>query len=196
MPYPDPPDLGLGDVDPIRMPIDQIVTYKSLPSYSEPEWITAMVDAGELPPLEERLPAEPLVVLKAGMEDGIGVYGDVHRAFSACPTAGWNNAAGVSEGWFGIESYTDRYNALVKIGPLFRADQDIEPFPNLAKSWEWSDDGMELTMHLMEGVKWSDGEPFTSEDVVFSFEDFIMDPNVNSWASARLLHVGRQRGHA
>ncbi len=72
--------------------------------------------------------------------------------------------AGVSQGWFGIESYADRYNALIKTGPLYRADQDIDPFPNLAKSWEWSEDGLELTMHLMEGVKWSDGEPFTAED--------------------------------
>ena len=49
--------------------------------------------------------------------------------------------AGVSMGWFGIESYTTRYGALVKTGPLYRADQDIEPMPELAKSWEWSADG-------------------------------------------------------
>ena len=118
------------------------------------------------------------------MADGIGEYGDVLRAFSACPTAGWNNAAGVSEGWFGIESYSDRFNALIKTGALYRADQDIEPYPNLAKSWEWSEDGTELTMYLVEGAKWSDGDPFTSEDVMFTWEDMIGDPNVNSWIQA------------
>jgi hypothetical protein len=63
------------------------------------------------------------------MPDGIGVYGDLWRGFSACPTAGYNIMAGVSMGWFGIESYTSRYGSLVKTGPLFRADQDIEPLP-------------------------------------------------------------------
>ncbi len=87
IPYPDPPDLGLGDLDPVRRPIDQIVTYKALPEYNEPEWVTELVEAGELPPLEERLPAEPMVWLEAAMEDGIGVYGDGHHALSACPTA-------------------------------------------------------------------------------------------------------------
>lgn len=41
--------------------------------------------------------------------------------------------------------------------------------PDLAKSWEVSDDGLTLTFHLREGVKWHDGEPFTADDVVFTF---------------------------
>ena len=137
-----------------------------------------MVEAGELPPVEERLPVEPKVILAASMPDGIGIYGDAWRDFSACPTAGWNNGAGVTSGWFGIESMSFNYQALVKTGPLFRADQDLEPFPNLAKSWEWSEDGLELTMNLIEGAKWSDGEPFTADDVMFTWEKLINDPNV------------------
>ena len=113
-----------------RLPIDQIVTYKALPEYHEPAWVTELVDEGKLPPVAERLPKEPQVVLASGMSDGIGVYGDVWRDFSACPTAGWNNGAGVTSGWFGIESMSFNYQALVKTGPLFRADQDIEPYPN------------------------------------------------------------------
>ncbi len=35
-------------------------------------------------------------------------------------------------------------------------------------------------MKLMEGVKWSDGVPFTADDVIFTWEDYISDPNVNS----------------
>jgi peptide/nickel transport system substrate-binding protein len=185
IPYPDsiPLDItGAAAVE--RMPIDQIVTYKALPEYHEPDWVTELVEAGELPPVEERLPKEPQVVLTSGMADGIGVYGDSWRDFSACPTAGWNWGAGVTAGWFGIEAMSSDDQALVQTGPLFRADQDIEPFPSLAKSWEWSEDGLELTMHLIEGAKWSDGEPFTSEDVIFTWEDFILDPNVNSWQGA------------
>jgi len=41
-----------------------------------------------------------------------------------------------------------------------------------------------LTMKLMEGVKWSDGVPFDADDVIFTWEDFISDPNVNSGRKA------------
>jgi peptide/nickel transport system substrate-binding protein len=176
--FPDPPELDLGGTPVEPLPIDQLVTYMALDEYHEPAWVTELVEAGELPPVEERLPAEPKVILEAAMSDGIGIYGDVWRDFSACPTAGWNNGAGVTSGWFGIEAMSFNYQALVKTGPLFRADQDLEPFPNLAKSWEWSEDGLQLTMHLIEGAKWSDGAPFTADDVIFTWEDLINDPNV------------------
>jgi peptide/nickel transport system substrate-binding protein len=176
--YLEPPELDLGGTPVQKMAIDQIVTYKALDEYHEPAWVTELVDAGKLPPVAERLPTEPQVILAASMSDGIGVYGDVWRDFSACPTAGWNNGAGVTSGWFGIEAMSFDYQALVKTGPLFRADQDVEPYPNLAKSWEWSEDGMQLTMHLIEGAKWSDGQPFTADDVIFTWEDLILDPNV------------------
>jgi peptide/nickel transport system substrate-binding protein len=180
VPYPDPPELELGGTEVNRQPISEIMTYKALPKYNQPAWMDKFVEDGTLPPVEERLPKEPQVYLTSGMSDGIGVYGDLWRGFSACPTSGYNIMAGVSMGWFGIESYTSRYGSLVKTGPLFRADQDIEPYPALAKSWEWSADGKQLTMKLIEGAKWSDGEPFTADDVIFTWEGFIVDPNVNS----------------
>jgi peptide/nickel transport system substrate-binding protein len=52
--------------------------------------------------------------------------------------------------------------------------------PHLAKSWTWSDDGKSLTFNLIEGAKWSDGAPFTADDVVFTWEAYVMDSNVNS----------------
>ena len=181
IPYPEGVPLNLEEAVIQRQPIDEIVTYKALPEYHEPDWVTELVNQGKLPPVEERLPKEPQVLLKTGMPNGIGVYGDTWRDFSACPTAGWNYQAGVTSGWFGIEAMSSNDQALVQTGPLYRADQDVEPFPALAKSWEWSEDGKELTMHLIEGAKWSDGEPFTSEDVMFTWDDYINDPNVNSW---------------
>ncbi|MBX3084408.1 MAG: ABC transporter substrate-binding protein [Anaerolineae bacterium] len=180
IPYPDPPDLGLGGAAVNRLPIDQIVTYKALPEYHQAPMLDKFVADGTLPPVQDRLPKEPAVYLKSGMKDGIGEYGDLWRGFSACPTAGYNYMANVSMGWFGIESYTVHYGALVKTGPLFRATQDIEPMPEIAKSWEWSADGMQLTMHLIEGAKWSDGVPFTADDVMFTWDGYIQDTNVNA----------------
>jgi peptide/nickel transport system substrate-binding protein len=180
IPYPEAVPLSLTASEVKRLPIDQIVTYKALPEYHEPEWVTKLVNEGKLPPVKDRLPKEPQVYLKSGMKDGIGVYGDLWRGFSACPTAGYNDMAGTTMGWFGIESYTSRYQSLIKTGPLYRATQDIEPMPELAKSWEWSADGKELTMHLIEGAKWSDGVPFTADDVMFTWEGYTLDDNVST----------------
>ena len=180
IPYPDAPTLDVGGAPVNRLPIDQIVTYKAMPEYHQPAWMDKLVEDGTLPPVAERLPKEPQVYLTSGMKDGIGVYGDVWRGFSACPTAGYNDMAGTTMGWFGIESYTSRYGSLVKTGPLYRADQDIIPMPEIAMSWDWSADGKELTMHLIEGAKWSDGVPFTADDVMFTWEGYILDDNVNA----------------
>ncbi|MBV7333088.1 ABC transporter substrate-binding protein [Chloroflexi bacterium TSY] len=161
-----------------KLSLDQIVTYKALDSYSEPDWVAELVAAGDLPSVEERLPAEPRVILTSGMSNGLGDYGGVWRDFSACPTEGFNRGAGQSAGWFGIESAI--FASLLKSGPIYRRSDALEPLPYLAKSWEWSEDGKELTMHLIEGAKWSDGHPFTTEDVLFTWEDMIIDPNIQS----------------
>ena len=180
VPFPGPNALELGGTEVNRQPISEIVAYRSYDEYHQAPWLDQFVADGTLPPVEERLPKEPQVYLTSGMSDGIGVYGDLWRGFSACPTSGYNIMAGVSMGWFGIESYTSRYGSLVKTGPLYRANQDIEPFPELAMSWDWSADGKELTMHLIEGAKWSDGYPFTADDVMFTWEGYVLDENVNS----------------
>ena len=54
-------------------------------------------------------------------------------------------------------------------------DGDNQIIPSLAKSWEYDEENLTYTFHLEEGVKWHDGEPFTAEDVKFTFEA-IMDP--------------------
>jgi peptide/nickel transport system substrate-binding protein len=180
IPYPDPNDLGLGGGTVKRLPINQIETYKALPKYQQAPSLDKFVASGQLPPVEKRLPKEPAVMLASGMKDGLGVYGDLWRGFSACPTSGYNFMAGVSLGWFGIEDYSVHGSALVSTGPLFRVDQDVEPIPNTAKSWEWSADGKVLTIHLIEGAKWSDGVPFNADDVMFTWEGYILDQNVTA----------------
>lgn len=52
---------------------------------------------------------------------------------------------------------------------LLSVTADSEYGPRLAESWEVSEDGKTWTFHLREDVKWSDGEPFTSEDVLFTY---------------------------
>jgi peptide/nickel transport system substrate-binding protein len=178
--YPDPNKIDVGGSTVKKLPISQIVTYKTLPKYQQAPWMDKLVASGALPAVDKRLPKEPAVYLKSGMKDGIGVYGDLWRGFSACPTAGYNDMAGTTMGWFGIESYTSRYGSLVKTGPLYRADQDIDPMPEIAKSWDWSSDGKTLTMHLIEGAKWSDGVEFNADDVMFTWEGYILDTNVNA----------------
>ncbi len=170
-----------GGKDIVKYNLDEILTYKKLDSYSQPAWMDKFVADGTLPPVEERLPAEPQVFLASGMSSGPGVYGGVWRDFSAAPTEGWNIGAGQSQGWFGINYIYQE--SLVKTGPMFMRKDKAEPFPNLAKSWEWSEDGLVLTMELISGAKWSDGDPFDSEDVIFTWEDLILDPNVNFWTS-------------
>ncbi|NJN84902.1 MAG: ABC transporter substrate-binding protein, partial [Caldilineaceae bacterium] len=53
-----------------------------------------------------------------------------------------------------------------------------EVVPNLAKSWEINDGGAEIIIHLREGVKWSDGEPFTTADVMFWYEHMYQNEEI------------------
>ena len=156
---------------------DQIFTYRSLPDYHQPAWMDAFVEAGTIPPVAERLPAEPLVYDAANMPDGAGAYGDVMRHVIGGRPEGWNYVGGQSQGWGGIDIGLSE--CLTRTGPLFEVNaDDLEPLPNLARSWDWSEDGMTLTVHLIEGAKWSDGDPFDTEDIRFYWDDVIMDPEV------------------
>lgn len=173
---PDPPKFDAQQV-PTFVGISDIQEFKALPEYKEPEYVKAFVDAGKLPPVAERLPKEPLVYKTGNMPDGVGVYGDVLRHVIGGRPEGWNYSAGQTQGWGGIDIGLSE--CLTRTGPLFQVKADeLEPLPNLAKSWEWSEDGHELTMKLIEGAKWSDGDAFDAEDVMFYWNDVIIDPQV------------------
>lgn len=173
---PEPPKFD-AQTEPVYVARSDIFEYKALPSYSEPAWVTAFVDAGKLPPVAERLPKEPLVYKTANMPDGPGVYGDVMRHVIGGRPEGWNFWAGQSYGWGGID--IGLVECLTRTGPLFTVKaEDLQPMPNLAKSWDWSEDGKTLTIHLIEGAKWSDGAPFNTDDIEFYWNDVVMDENV------------------
>lgn len=127
-------------------------------AYTEAPMLQELVAAGTLPPVEERLPLEPLVVEPF---ESIGKYGGTwHRAFT-----------GVKDfhAWGRIN-----YDPVLRWAPNFS-----DPvMPGLAKAWEWNAEGTELTLHFREGLKWSDGEPWTVDDIIFWWEHIELDTNI------------------
>jgi peptide/nickel transport system substrate-binding protein len=69
-----------------------------------------------------------------------------------------------------------------------RATQEVEPA--LAEKWSVSPDNLTYTLNLRQGVTWSDGTPFTSADVLFSFQA-IYDPKVQSLLASSLMINGK-----
>jgi peptide/nickel transport system substrate-binding protein len=61
---------------------------------------------------------------------------------------------------------------------LHRFDKSMNIVPELAESWKFSEDFREVTYHLRQDVKWSDGQQVTAEDVKYTF-DLMTDPKVN-----------------
>ena len=76
----------------------------------------------------------------------------------------------ISYSQIGYEVFSLIYDSLVTI------DENLEPMPNLAKSWETNEDGTEWIFNLEEDVKWHDREPFTSQDVKFTYELLLENP--------------------
>jgi peptide/nickel transport system substrate-binding protein len=122
--------------------------------------LAELVEAGELPALEERLPEEPLMVLPV---KSVGQYGGT-----------WYR------GWRGINDFHCFGRTVYE--PILRWPRDPkDPVqPGLAKDWEWSADGTELTLFLREGLKWSDGVPFTVDDITFWWDDIELDENITT----------------
>ncbi len=52
--------------------------------------------------------------------------------------------------------------------------------PSLAESWTNAPDGKTWTFKLRKGLRWSDGEPITADDVVFTWNDVIYNTNINN----------------
>lgn len=185
-----PKEINLSGLDYDFIGRDDLYTYKSLDKYAEAPFLTELVKAGKLPALKDRLPSEPLVFKTGAMSDGVGQYGGVFRHVIGGRPEGWNWLAGETQGWGGINIAVQE--CLVRQGPRWqiKAEDQTAPLPNLAKAWEWNEDKTELTMHLIEGAKWSDGDEFDSEDIRFWWEDNVEDKNVSSRMAAGSLAKG------
>ena len=109
------------------------------------------VKSGKLPPVEERLPKDPIVVEPV---EGIGEYGGTAVVFA---TGGWGEGG-----------------LLNPPGMPLIMDPEVQGIhANLAKGWEFKDDGKTLILHLREGMKWSDGYPYTADDFMFFYENVL-----------------------
>jgi peptide/nickel transport system substrate-binding protein len=128
--------------------------------YTEAPARAALVAAGELPPVAERLPANPLVVEPI---DSVGQYGGI-----------WHRA------WRGINDF--HVFGRIIYDPVLRWPRDpADPVqPGLAERWEWNEDGTEMTLYFREGLKWSDGVPWTVDDIIFWWEAIETDTNVTA----------------
>lgn len=130
------------------------VTGKKLPAYTEAPVLADMVKAGKLPSVDQRVPNEPIVIDPL---DEMGVYGGELVSPAVGP--------GAREDFL----FSTVQNILT-VSP-----DRTEVQANIAKGWELSADYKTMTVFLREGMKWHDGQPFTSEDFIFWYEDFLLN---------------------
>lgn len=123
--------------------------------FQQAPMLDGLVESGALPPVEERLPTEPFIET---MVDGIGTYGGTLRTT--------------------ILAGGDHYNItrLVANELLVRWTPDwTEVVPSIAREVEASEDATTFTFHLREGMRWSDGAPFTADDIMFWYNDVFLN---------------------
>jgi peptide/nickel transport system substrate-binding protein len=125
-------------------------------SFGEAPMLAEKVRRGELPPVSERLPENPLVVVPM---DEIGIYGGtIRRALTGdiVQTPGVSKTLG--ENLMGFER------------PLPNSI-----LPNLAESYRFEDGGRTAIFKIRNGIKWSDGVPFTVDDILFWYYDMTVN---------------------
>ncbi len=135
--------------------------------------LAEMVRAGKLPPVAERVGQDPLVIKPL---NEIGKYGGTWRGGFTGPADFWNGYRCCS-------------------GPdhlLFWDYTGDKVTPNIAKGYEMQDGGRTLVLHLRRGMKWSDGKPFTADDIVFWFEDIYRNKDLVPTPSAAMAINGKQ----
>ncbi len=155
------PDQGAGDSGD-GGPIDT--------SAKESPMLADKVRSGELEPLAERLPKEPLVV----EVPELGVYGGTWRSFTQGPgdTAAFQRIAGYE--------------------PLLRKDPMVtQNLPGVATAVEASADATVFTIRLREGMRWSDGERLTADDLMFVVDDVAGNPDLNPTPPGWLSQDGK-----
>lgn len=123
-----------------------------------------------LSPLVERLPAEPLVI-EPYRE--IGEYGGTLRGISKSPENG--TADFLSTRHVNLVGFSDDLRTIM---------------PNVARGWEYSPDFQTLTIRLRSGHRWSDGAPFTAEDIAFWYNDLQLNTELFPTVDSRWVFGG------
>lgn len=108
-----------------------------------------------------------------------GVCGGMFTASALGDPSGWNAVTA-------HDVYTTRFTNILMQGLL-----DIDPntgmlVPELARSWDVSEDGLEILIPLRRGLQWSDGAPFTVDDVLFTFNDLYFNSDIETDVRDRL----------
>ncbi|HDY64733.1 MAG TPA: ABC transporter substrate-binding protein [Phycisphaerae bacterium] len=139
--------------------------------YNEAPELAALVKAGKLPPVEQRLPAEPFVAHWSAKDGRTGKYGGILRL------AVWDPEMTVPLG---------NSTSLIQA----KHSYTVGLYPNLAKSYEMKDQGREWIIHLREHLKWSDGHPYTVDDIIFWYEDYQLNEEVTPTVEPRMFSGG------
>ena len=131
--------------------------------------LPARVAAGELPPVEERIPFDPVV--QEMLSDGVGRYGGTLRVSEAI---GFMNQRG-----------GELTTQMLDIYLLTMHQETLDIVPNIAAGYAVSDDGLTVTLELRPGTRWSNGDPFIVDDLMFVMEDMKWDDRVDpGWRAA------------
>ncbi|MEL6368810.1 MAG: ABC transporter substrate-binding protein, partial [Pseudomonadota bacterium] len=126
-------------------------------TYNEAPMLAEMVAAGELPPVAERLPVNPIV---QDVKESIGQYGGTLVSYAPrLPDC-------------------DPETCSLLNANIAQFDYDFNIVPDIAESWELSEDGLTFTVTLREGHRWSDGELLTTEDVKFWYDAVVQTEEV------------------
>lgn len=158
----------------------------------ESPMLTEKVKTGLLPPLAERLPENPMVV---------PTYG---------PHASYGGELRIIVGNFWDFGALDIVNSSRLVRHVAKADADgnilldaegrpeMELVGNLVEWWEYSEDGKVISMRLRKGLRYSDGMPFTTEDIEYRwgiwndterYSEVIVFPSINISGEAVKLEV-------
>lgn len=136
-------------------------------TYNEAPALAELVEQGQLPSVDERLPVDLQVVTPV---DSVGQYGGTLR------TVDINNVeifGIVKHGLFALaqdfEAGTHNWNDGIAEGKIV---------PDLAAGGEFNADFTRFTLYLREGMRWSDGVPVTADDFMFWWEDIVNNEEV------------------
>lgn len=128
--------------------------------FNESPMLKELVEQGELESVEERLPQSEAIQVIEPVE-GVGEYGGTLTSAAVGPTS-WADGHYMMPQMFGIA-------------------QDQSVYPQIAKDYELLNNNKELIIYLREGLKWSDGHPFTTDDIMFWWNDMAMNEDINHW---------------
>jgi peptide/nickel transport system substrate-binding protein len=144
--------------------------------FQEAPMLAELVKTGKLPPIQERLPANPKIVQDLPPEwlkQEVGQFGGTLRL--AGPAMQYDN-----DGYMMCE--TPLLNTPGILGDNIQ--------PNVLEKFEASPDGKSFTMALRKGTKWSDGKPVTTKDVTFVWEDWYNNAELNPNGPPGWLRAG------